>query len=171
MLKFWVLTELTVGFVVFCSDSVGEDPRRPLQHRVLRAAFWPITLTRWFTHRNLAKLARFGAIIWLMVTTGWLLSLERDRIRTWSLFLLTAEASMAFIVYCVDAMSADFQHKPLRRMVRSGIWVKPMTDYLRDEDSIKLIQASLTTWLMLTTGWLLSLELDRIAAPLGWVTR
>jgi hypothetical protein len=166
-----MLTELTIGFVVFCSDSVGEDPRRPLSQRLIRAVCWPITLTRWFTRRNLAKLARFGAIIWLLVTTGWLLSLERDRIHTPLRFILAAEATMAFVVYCVDAMSADFQNKPWRRMVRSGIWIKPMADYLRDEDSIKVIQASLTTWLMLTTGWLLSLEIDRIAQPLGWLAR
>lgn len=166
-----LLVELTVAFIVFCADSVGEDPRRPLVQRLARAVCWPITLTRWFTHRNLAKLARFGAIVWLLVTTGWLISLEHDRIKTPALFLLTAEATMAFVVYCVDAMSADFHHKPLRRAVRSGIWIKPITEYLRDEDSVKVIQASLTTWLLLTTGWLLTLEVDRIAAPLGWIAK
>ena len=170
-MKFWMLTELTVGFVVFSADSVGEDPRRPLVHRLVRGACWPVTLTRWFTHRNLAKLARFGAIVWLMVTTGWLLALERDRIHRPVVFWLTAEATMAFVVYCVDAMSADFHHSPWRRVLRSGIWIKPMAEYLRDEDSIKVIQASLTTWLMLTTGWLVTLEIDRIARPLGWVSR
>ncbi len=165
------LVELTVAFIVFCADSVGEDPRRPAVQRVARALLWPITLTRWFTHRNLAKLARFGAVVWLMVTTGWLLSLEHDRIHTPLLFVLTAEATMAFVVYCVDAMSPDYHHKPIRRALRSSIWIKPLAEYLRDEDSVKVIQASLTMWLLLTTAWLLTLEVDRIAAPLGWITR
>ena len=165
------LVELTVAFIVFCADSVGEDPRRPVVQRLVRAVLWPITLTRWFTHRNLTKLARFGAVVWFLVTTGWLLSLERDRIHTPARFLLTAEATMAFVVYCVDALSPDYQRKPIRRMLRSGIWIKPLTDYLRDEDSVKVLQASLTTWLLLTTGWLLTLEFDRIATPLSWITR
>src|SRR4051812_36874447 len=112
--KNWLLVELTVAFVVFCADSVGEDPRRPLVQRLVRGACWPITLTRWFTHRNLAKLARFGAIVWSLVTTGWLLSLERDRIHGALAFGLTAEVTMAFVIYCVDAMSTDLQRKPLR---------------------------------------------------------
>ena len=170
-MEFFLLAEVTVAFVVFCADSIGEDPRRPLLQRLVRSACWPITLTRWFTHRNLAKLARFGAIVWLLVTTGWLLSLERDRIQTPALFLIAAELTMGFVVYCVDAMSPDLQHKPLRRAVRSGIWVKPLTEFLRDEDSVKVIQASVTTWILLTTGWLLTLEVDRIARPLGWLAR
>lgn len=170
-LRYLLLVELTVAFIVFCADSVGEDPRRPPVQRVARGLCWPVTLTRWFTHRNLPKLARFAAIVWLLVTSGWLLSLEHDRIETPALFLVTAELTMAFVVYCVDAMSPDFHHKPLRRLVRSGVWIKPLAEYFRDEDSIKVIQASLTTWILLTTGWLLTLEVDRIAEPLGWVVR
>jgi hypothetical protein len=166
-----LLIELTVAFVVFCADSVGEDPRRSLLDRTIRGLCWPITLTNWFTHRNLTKLARFGAIVWLLVTVGWLLSLEHDHIGSSAAFVIVAEATMGFVVYCVDAMSADLQRKPLRRAVRSGLWVKPLTEYFRDEDSIKVIQASLTTWILLTTGWLLALEVDRIARPLGWLAR
>jgi hypothetical protein len=167
----WMLLQLTVAFVVFCADSIGDDPRRSLVQRVIRAILWPVTLTRWFTNRNLAKLARFGAIIWLLLTSGWLLSLEHDHIRTALPFVLAVEVTMGFVVYCVDAMASDLQRKPLRRALRSSVWIKPLTDYFRDEDSIKVIQASLTTWLLLTTGWLLSLEIDRIARPLGWLAR
>ena len=170
-MTYWVLVWSTLGFIVGCADSVGEDPRRSPAERVVRAVCWPVTLTRWFTHRNLAKLARFGAVVWFLVTTGWLLSLERDRIRTPLRFLITAELTMAFVVYCVDAMSPDYRRKPLRRAMRSGLWIKPVADYLRDDDNVKMIQASLTTWLLLTLGWLLTLEVDRIAAPLGWITR
>jgi hypothetical protein len=46
-------------------------------------------------------------------------------------------------------------------------WVKAITDYMRDEDNIKIAHASLTVWILLTTGWLLSLGSDRILRPLG----
>ena len=74
----WVLAELTLGFVVFCADSVGDDEHGPVE-RLVRGVLWMVTLTRWFTHRNVPKLSRFGAVVWLMVTTGWLLTLEFDR--------------------------------------------------------------------------------------------
>ena len=51
----WVLAEVTLAFVVFCADSVGEEERRPME-RLVRALLWMVTLTRWFTHRNVAKL-------------------------------------------------------------------------------------------------------------------
>lgn len=169
-MKFWLLVEVTLGFVVFCADSVAEDAARPPLQRALRALCWPATVWVWFTHRSLPKLARFGAIVWLGVTTGWLLSLERDRIHSWW-FVVAAEATMAFVVWGVDAMSADLQHKPLRRVMRSVVWITGITDYLRDNDSVRIIQATVTVWVLLTSGWLLSLEADRIAQPLGWLTR
>jgi hypothetical protein len=168
-IAFWFLVEWTLAFVVFCGDSVGEESPRPPRQRFLRAVCWPITLGRWFTHRNLSKLARFGAIVWLLVTTGWLLSLENDRLKPTGLCLLAIEATMAFVVYCVDAMSADLHHRPVRRVLRSALWMKPLAGYLWDQDSIKIIQASVTVWVLLTTGWLLGLMHDRIAQPLGWL--
>ena len=169
-MTFWFFVEWTLAFVVFCADAVGEEARPPRQ-QLLRAVIWPVTLGRWFTHRNLAKLARFGAIIWLFVTTGWLLSLEHDRISSTGLFLGVAEATMGFVVYCIDAMSGDLHHRPFRRVLRSALWLKPLTGYLRDQDSIKIVQASVTVWVMLTTGWLLSMEHDRVTQPLGSVAR
>ena len=74
---------------------------------------------------------------------------------------------MAFVVWCVDAMSTDIHNRPLRRLVRAAFWIKAMTDYMRDEDNIKIAHASLTVWILLTTGWLLSLGTDRILRPLG----
>lgn len=71
-----------------------------------------VTLANWFTHRNLLKLGRFGAVVWFLVTTGWLLTLEYDRVATPG-FLVLAQATMAFVVYCVDALSADFGEQAL----------------------------------------------------------
>lgn len=161
----WVLAELTLAFVVFCADSVGDD-EHTLPERLVRAVLWMVTLTRWFTHRNVAKLGRFGAIVWFLVTMGWLLTLEYDRLAK-PVFVVLAEATMAFVVYCVDALSADLENKPVRRLLRSLVWVVPVVHYLRDDDSVALIAASVTIWGLLTTGWLLGLLADRVAAPLG----
>jgi hypothetical protein len=170
-MKLWLLVEATVAIIVFCADSVGDDPRRPAWERVMRGVCWPITVSRWFTHRNTSKLARFGAIVWLLVTMGWLLSLERDRIRSATAFFAAAEVTLAFIVYCVDSMSPDFARKRVRRLLHCVVWVTALGEYLRDEDSIRLLQASVTTWVLLTSGWLIGLEVDRIARPLGWLAR
>jgi hypothetical protein len=170
-----LVVEVTLAFIVFCADSIadqaGDESLRPMRQRILRSILWPITLGTWFTHRNLRKLARFGAIVWLAVTSGWLLSLEQDRMPSPAVFLLVAEATMAFVIYCVDAMSSDLHNKRLRRALRAVLWIKPLADYLRDEDTIMLIQANVTVWVLLTTGWLLSLETDRIGRPLAWVGR
>jgi hypothetical protein len=162
-----VVAELTLGFLVFCADSVDDQPRRPLE-RLARATLWMITLTRWFTHRNVAKLGRFGAVVWFLVTTGWLLTLEFDRIGA-PVFLLIAEITMGFVVYCVDALSADLANKPVRRVLRSLFWFVPVVAYLSNRDSVALVHASVTVWVLLSTGWLLSLLTDRVAVPLGGV--
>ncbi len=164
----WVLTEVTLAFIVFCADSVS-DEKRPPAERFLRAVLWMVTLTTWFTHRNVVKLGRFGAVVWFLVTTGWLLTLEYDRTAT-PVFLVLAQATMGFVVYCVDALSPDLENKPARRLVRSVLWVLPLAQHLRDRDSVALITASVTVWVLLTTGWLLGLLADRVASPLGgWV--
>ncbi|MGH9276546.1 MAG: AfsR/SARP family transcriptional regulator [Acidimicrobiales bacterium] len=161
----WVLAELTLGFVVFCADAVGDD-KRPPAARLTRAALWMVTLPRWFTHRNVVKLARFGAVVWFLVTTGWLLTLEYDRMGM-PLFLLLAEATMAFVVYCVDSLSSDLENKPGHRLLRSLFWVGPVTAYLSDDDGVRMVTASVTIWVLLITGWLLGLLADRVASPLG----
>src|SRR3712207_5025460 len=159
------LCYVTLAFLVFCADSVDEEPRRPVE-RLIRATLWVVTLTRWFTHRNVVKLGRFGAVVWFLVTTGWLLTLIYDRLDA-PVFFLLAEATMGFVVYCVDALSSDLQNKRATRLVRSALWVIPVTRYLRDRDSVALIHASVTVWVLLTTGWLLGLLYDRVATPLG----
>ncbi len=161
----WVLVELTLAFVVFCADTVG-DEERPRVERLVRAVLWMVTLTRWFTHRNVVKLSRFGAVVWFLVTTGWLLTLEFDRVSL-PVFLVLAEATMGFVVYCVDALSADLENKPGRRLLRSIFWIFPVAHYLSDDDSVALITASVTVWGLLTTGWLLGLLNDRVAEPLA----
>ncbi len=165
---FLLLVEAVAAFIVACADAVG-DESYSVSQRVGRAVLWPATLWIWFTRRNLPKLARFGAIVWLLLTSGWLLSLESDRIRTMWIFAAVAEGTLAFVVYTVDAMSADLQHHPLLRVLRGIFWPVPAVQYLRDRESIKLIQASVTVWACLTSGWLLSLGIDRVAQPLGWV--
>ncbi|HLJ08695.1 MAG TPA: hypothetical protein VKX24_09165 [Acidimicrobiia bacterium] len=74
-----VLVEVTLAFIVLCADSLPEGPARPAFERFVRAVLWPVTVGRWFTHRNFPKLGRFAAIVWLLTTTGWLVSLEYDR--------------------------------------------------------------------------------------------
>lgn len=159
------VAEVTLAFIMFCADSVGEERRSPAE-RLARAALWMVTLTQWFTHRNVLKLGRFGAVVWFLVTTGWLLTLEYDRMPAPAFFVL-AELTMGFVVYCVDAMCADLQNKPGRRLLRSVFWVVPLARHLRDDDSVALIHASVTVWVLLTTGWLLGLLSDRVAVPLG----
>ena len=164
----WVLIEATLAFIVFCADSVGDEPRRALPERILRAVFWMVPLARWFTHRNLAKLGRFGAVVWFLVTTGWLLTLQYDRLAG-PFFLIVAQLTMSFVVYCVDALSSDLENKPGRRLARSVLWAFPVARYLSDDDSVALVHASVTVWVLLTTGWLLTLVADRVVAPMnGW---
>ena len=162
----WLVFEVMLGFIVFCADSVGEDRRRPAGERLARAALWMVTLARWFTRRNLLKLGRFGAVVWFLVTTGWLLTLMYDRMDQ-PVFLVVAQATMGFVVYCVDALSSDLENKPVRRLLRSVFWPVPVAGYLSDEDSIALVHASVTVWVLLTTGWLLGLLSDRVVDPLG----
>ncbi len=160
-----LVIEVTLAFVVFCADSVDDEGRRPIE-RLARSLLWMVTLTRWFTHRNVAKLSRFGAVVWFLVTSGWLLSMEYDRLSR-PAFLVLAPATMGFVVYCVDALSADLQNQPRRRLLRSVLWVGPLAHYMSDDDSVTLIHASVTVWVVLTTGWLLGLLVDRVAVPLG----
>jgi hypothetical protein len=160
-----VLAQLTLAFLVFCADSVDDERRSPLE-RAARAVLWMVTLTRWFTHRNVVKLGRFGAVVWFLVTTGWLLTLELDRIPA-PVFMVVAETTMGFVVYCVDALSSDLEGKPGRRLLRSIFWVAPVVAYLSNRDSVALVQASVTVWVLLSTGWLLGLLADRVALPLG----
>jgi hypothetical protein len=45
-----------------------------------------------------------------------------------------------------------------------------VVSYLRDDDSVALIAATVTLWGLLTTGWLLALLTDRVTTPLtGWL--
>lgn len=159
------LTQVTLAFVVFCADSAGGEQRR-LVERFARGVLWMVTLTRWFTHRNVVKLGRLSAVVWFLVTTGWLLTFVHDRTTT-PVFLVVGELTMGFVVYCVDVLSADLESKPGRRLLRSLLWVGPVASYMSDDDSVALIHASVTVWVLLTIGWLLGLLADRVAAPLG----
>ena len=104
--------------------------------------------------------------MWFLVTMGWLLTLEYDRLPR-PVFLILAEVTMGFVVYCVDALSADLENKPGLRLLRNIFWVIPIALYLSDDDSVALITASVTVCVLLITGWLLGLLADRVATPLG----
>jgi hypothetical protein len=86
-----------------------------------------------------------------------------------AVFIVVAEATLAFVVYCVDTMSADLRRRPLHRLVRSLLWPKALFEYLSETDSVKLVQASVTVWILLTSGWLITLIVDRVGRPLGWL--
>jgi len=158
-----LLVEVALAAVVLCADASGEEGRSWTE-RLVRALLWMVTLTRWLTHRNVPKLGRFAAIVWFLVTTGWLLTLEYDR--SGPLFWILGEVTMGFVVFCVDALSPDLENKPRRRILRSILWVWPVARYLSDDDSVALVHASVTVWVLLTMGWLLGLLTDRVAAPL-----
>lgn len=162
-----LVIELTLAFVVLCADSVDRETPRTALQRLVRALCWPVPLERWFTHRNTAALGRVGAVVWFLVTSGWLITLEYDRIHPTPVFCVVAETTMAFVVYGVDAMSSDLQRRWFRRAFRSALWVKPVVGYLRDADSVKIVSAGVTVWILLTTGWLLGLVSDRVVVPLG----
>ena len=55
-----------------------------------------------------------------------------------SLHLTDGQVGLAFVVYAVDATSADGHNRRLRRLVRSAFWMRALTGYMRDEDSIKI---------------------------------
>jgi len=161
-----IVVDLTFSFIVFCADSGTEERQWRTPDRLFRSVFWMVTLTMWFTHRNFAKLGRFAGIVWFFVTTGWLLSFEYDRTQASGLFPYLAEATLAFVVYCVDGLSADLQHRPVQRLVRCVLWPKAVIEYLSADEGVRIAYASLTVWVLLTAGWLLGLESDRIGALL-----
>jgi hypothetical protein len=163
-----ILIEVTLAFVVLCADASAEEERTPAE-RLARALLWMVTLANWFTHRNVAKLGRFAAVVWFLVTTGWLITLEYDRIAR-PAFLIVAQLTMGFVVYCVDALSSDLENKPGRRLLRSTFWFVPLAHFLSDDDSVALVTATVTIWVLLITGWLLGLLADRVAAPLAGLT-
>ena len=67
----------------------------------------------------------------------------------------------------MKAFLVDLENKPGRRLLRSVVWMLPIGHYLRDNDSVALIAATVTVWILLTTGWLVGLLADRVATPLG----
>jgi hypothetical protein len=161
-----LLAEVTLAIVVLCADAVGDDVARGVPARLVRAAAWPLTLLCWFHHQAWPKLARFAAIVWFLVVVGWLLTLEQDRVAHTGRFLLLAELTMAYVVACVDAVSG--RGGVARRVVRSVVWVKPVAEYLCDDDAARLLRCTLVVWATLTTGWLLALVHDRLAPALPW---
>lgn len=153
----FLFIELVMSFIVFCSDSIPDAVRTPTE-RTLRALLWPVTLYQWFTHSNWPKLIRFSSIVWFFVISGWLLSLEWDRLG----HILPLQLTMSFVIWVVDQMNADLLNSPLRRAARAIVWPYPLTSYMVNEDGIKLQHSILIVWGFLTTGWMLTLGLDRL---------
>ena len=158
--------EVVLAAVVSCADAAGDatpdGPRRALW----RALLWPVTVLGWVAGRDSVRLARFAAVVWFLVTTGWLLTLLYDRAPL-PLFLAGAQAVMAFVVFCVDSFSGAGAGHPARRAARAVLWPLAVVGYLRAPDSVGIAQATLTVWILLTTGWLLALAGDRLLRPLG----
>lgn len=78
LIKFLIIDAIMM-YIVACSDING-DTHTPGQ-RVARALFWPITLTSWFINQP-AKLHRLLNILWILLISGWFVSLIWDRLPT-----------------------------------------------------------------------------------------
>jgi hypothetical protein len=158
-LPIFLVIEGTLGFIVFTVDTAVTE-QASLQGRLLRAALGPATLIDWCS--NLAEkwpaLVRLGMNVWFLVTFGWLIAMEVDRLNSLQPFL--AWGTSAFVVYCVDGTSVKLYKKPVRRVLRALFWPVAFAEYLCDTDTIRQIQASLIIWVLLITGWLLTLLCD-----------
>lgn len=147
--------ELLLAFIIFCADSI--DRTHSLPNRLLRAILWPSTLYLWFTHWTVPKLLRASAIVWFITITGWLAALESDRHASWLIPI-----TLAFTVWCRDQMSVSLQNSLPRRIARAICAPYTLTLYFQDEDGIKLQHSILIIWGFLTTGWMITLGLDRL---------
>ena len=161
-----LLVESVMAALVSCADASGGGAPVGWLRRLGRAVLWMVTVPRWIVDRDTARLARFAAVVWFLVITGWLLTLLYDRAPR-PVFPVGVEVLMAFVVFCVDAFSGNDVGHPLRRAVRAVFWPPTVVGYMRASDSVGIAQASLTVWILLTTGWLLALAADRILRPLG----
>ncbi len=75
-----VLMYGAVLYIVACADDVKEPgDTHPFFHRILRALFWPITITSWFRTQN-GRLHRLLNILWIVLIGGWFLSLLSDKL-------------------------------------------------------------------------------------------
>lgn len=165
MWSFLVLTELTLAFVVYSTESAVMD-RPGLGLRLVRSGLWFGTVYVWCTRRIFDKLMRAGMHVWHLVTLGWLLSLMYDRLPSTTSFYLAAWAMLAFTVWCIDSMTNQFVGMPARRALRAVFWFKAMVDYMNDHDSARQATAMLMIWIFLTCGWLLTLVWDRFGPTL-----
>lgn len=77
MTKYLVMY-FAMAYIVACADDAGDD-EHSLEHRIVRAAFWPITVTNWFRHQGI-RLNRMLTILWIVLISGWFLSLIADRV-------------------------------------------------------------------------------------------
>lgn len=74
----YTLMYLALTYIVACADSV-EDDSHSLRHRLYRALLWPWTVTNWFKSQN-QRLHRLLNILWVLLVSGWLISLMADRL-------------------------------------------------------------------------------------------
>lgn len=66
-------------FIVACADSDCDyGDNHSFTQKIIRAVFWPITITSWFKSQN-GRMHRLLNILWCMLIGGWLLSLISDR--------------------------------------------------------------------------------------------
>lgn len=76
-MKFIVMYAMML-FIIACADDTGDESHTIIQ-RVLRALFWPLTLTSFFRSQNI-RLHRLLNILWCVLIAGWFLSLMADRL-------------------------------------------------------------------------------------------
>jgi hypothetical protein len=74
----YLIMYLAMVYIVACADHTGED-EHTVEQRIVRAAFWPVTLTSWFSSQN-GRLHRLLNILWCVLIAGWFLSLMADRL-------------------------------------------------------------------------------------------
>lgn len=70
----------TMAFLVWCADDVKDHlDIHTFSERFVRTLFWPLTLISWFRSQN-GRMHRFLNILWIVLISGWLLSLMADRL-------------------------------------------------------------------------------------------
>jgi hypothetical protein len=67
-------------YIVACADNVKDNgDTHSFEQRIVRAAFWPVTVTSWFSSQN-GRLHRMLNILWCVLIAGWFFSLMADRL-------------------------------------------------------------------------------------------
>jgi hypothetical protein len=74
----WVVMNTVITYAVACADFNEYDDSHTKPWKVMRAVFWPITVTCWLRSQSI-RTHRLLTIMWILLISGWLLSLVADR--------------------------------------------------------------------------------------------